>query len=205
MTIATSDLRSAKDQRRMTLTEFLSYDDGTGQRYELVDGVLVEMGAESTINNWIAGFLFGYFIQMGLFSYRIGFKQKIEVPSRYVTARDPDLIIHSEESATAIADRSEACLQQNEPNPLIIIEIVSPGAESTDNYQRDYVQKPREYADRGISEFWRIDPDRKWIQIGNLTAGAYQFETFRDKDKLISTTFPAMNLTVEQVLAAGRS
>ncbi len=197
MTIATD--------RRMNLTEFLTYDDGTEKRYELVDGVLVEMGAESTINNWIAGFLFGYFIQMGLLSYRIGFKQKIEVPSRYVTARDPDLIIHSEESATAIADRTEACLKQNEPNPLLIIEIVSPGTESTDNYQRDYVQKPREYADRGILEFWRVDPDRTWVQVGILTAGAYQFETFKGQDTLVSPTFPRLNLTAAQVLAAGRS
>ncbi len=197
MTIATD--------RRMTLTEFLNYDDGTERRYELVDGVLVEMGAESTINNWIAGFLFGYFIQMGLLSYRIGFKQKIEVPSRYVTARDPDLIIHSEESAAAIANRTEACLNQNEPNPLLIIEVVSPGTESTDNYQRDYVQKPREYADRGILEFWRVDADRQWVQVGILTASAYKFETFRGKDSIVSPTFPALNLTAEQVLAAGRS
>jgi Uma2 family endonuclease len=32
--------------RRMTLEEYLSYDDGTSTRYELV-GVLVEMGAET--------------------------------------------------------------------------------------------------------------------------------------------------------------
>jgi Uma2 family endonuclease len=35
---------------RMTIEEYLNYDDGTDTRYELVDGVLVEMGAESTLN-----------------------------------------------------------------------------------------------------------------------------------------------------------
>lgn len=197
MTIATD--------RRMTLTEFLTYDDGTERRYELVDGVLVEMGAESTINNWIAGFLFGYFIQMGLLSYRIGFKQKIEVPSRYVTAREPDLIIHSEESAAAIADRTEACLKQNEPNPLLIIEIVSPGTESTDNYQRDYVQKSREYADRGIPEFWQVDVDRKWVRVLTLHGKVYQIAQFMGQDTIVAPTFPTLNLTAEQVLTAGRS
>ena len=29
--------------RRMTLQEFLEFDDGSDRRYELVDGVLVEM------------------------------------------------------------------------------------------------------------------------------------------------------------------
>ena len=190
--------------RRMTLEEFLSYDDGTDKRYELVDGVLVEMGAESTTNTIIAGFLFGLFLQMGLPSYRIGFKQKIEVASRYVTARDPDLIVHTEDSFQAIDERKEACLKYGDPNPLIIVEVVSPGDETKDNYQRDYVQKPEEYADRGIGEFWRIDPERKWIQIGVLMAGQYQFTVFKGDDAIVSKSFPSLNLTASQVLRAGR-
>lgn len=31
--------------RRPTLNEYLDYDDGTDARYELEDGILVEMGA----------------------------------------------------------------------------------------------------------------------------------------------------------------
>ncbi len=31
-------------QKKMTLEEYLAYTDGTDYRYELVDGVLVEMG-----------------------------------------------------------------------------------------------------------------------------------------------------------------
>ena len=191
--------------RQMTLQEFLKYDDGTENRYELVDGVLVEMGAESTTNTIIAGFLFGFLIQMGLPSYRIGFKQKIEVASRYVTARDPDLIVHTEESFQAIDERSEACLHYGEPNPLIIVEVVSPGDETKDNYQRDYVQKPGEYAGRRIGEFWRVDPERKWVQIGILISGHYQFTTFRGDDVIVSPAFPALKLTAIQVLRAGRS
>ena len=190
--------------RRMTLEEFLSYDDGTDKRYELVDGVLVEMGAESTTNTIIAGLLFRFFLQMGLPSYRIGFKQKIEVASRYVTARDPNLIVHTEDSFQAIDERKEACLKYGEPNTLIIVEVVSPGDETKDNYQRDYVQKPEEYADRGIGEFWRIDPERKWIQIGVLMAGQYQFTVFKGDDIVVSKSFPSLNLTASQVLRAGR-
>ena len=190
--------------RRMTLEEFLSYDDGTDKRYELVDGVLVETGAESTTNTIIAGFLFGFFLQMGLPSYRIGFKQKIEVASRYVTARDPDLIVHTEDSFQAIDERKEACIKYGEPNPLIIVEVVSPGDETKDNYQRDYVQKPEEYADRGIGEFWRINPERKWIQIGVLMAGQYQFTVFKGDDTVVSKSFPSLKLTASQVLRAGR-
>ena len=41
-------------RRRMTLEEYLTYDDGTDARYELVDGELVEMPSESDVNNAIA-------------------------------------------------------------------------------------------------------------------------------------------------------
>ena len=50
MTVTTDDRRLIQTQQRMTLKEFLAYDDGTEKQYELVDGVLVEMGYECTIN-----------------------------------------------------------------------------------------------------------------------------------------------------------
>jgi Uma2 family endonuclease len=198
MTVAT--------QKRMSLEEYLTYDDGTATRYELVDGVLVEMGAESTINNWIAGFLFGFFIQMGIPAYRLGFKQKVQVKSKYVSARDPDLIIHSEASAAAIDGRTEVCLTLNDANPLVIVEVVSPGAPGEENYERDYVHKPSEYANRKVPEYWIVDPapDRAWVRVGTLVNGAYQFQDFTGKQAIISPTFPGLTLTAEQVLTAGR-
>jgi Uma2 family endonuclease len=190
--------------QRLSLEEYLTYDDGTDTRYELVDGVLVEMVTESTINTQIAGFLHGFFILMGLPSYLIGFKQKIEVKSPHSSARDPHLIIHTDASEAAINGLREACLKRNDPNPLLVIEIASPGPESSENYQRDYVQKPVEYAARGIGEYWLIDPARSVILVGTLTGSAYQYQTFTGPQPLKSTAFPSMVLTAEQVLTAGR-
>ena len=196
MTVATD--------RRMTLNEFLTYDDGTDRRYELVDGVLVEMATESTINTLIAIYIAFAFGKIGFLPYQIGIKQKIEVSSQFVTARDPDLIIHTEESFQAIEGRKEACLNRGEPNPLLVIEVVSPGIESTDNYQRDYIQKPREYADRGIPEMWQIDPLREWVRVGTLNKEEYQFKMYMGEDSIVSPSFPTLNLTASQVLSAGR-
>jgi Uma2 family endonuclease len=202
MTVATDSLRQTEDQRRMTLKEFLTYDDGTDARYELWNGVLVEMGAESRINIRIAIFLIQHLALLGIRSDRIGIKEKVEVRSTFVaTARDADLIIHSEESSLALEGRSESCLTMGDPNPLIVIEIVSPGRENTDNYQRDYVQKPKEYADRGIPEFWQIDPSRAYVRVGTLIDGSYEFETIIDKETIVSPTFPELNLTAAIVLA----
>jgi hypothetical protein len=41
--------------RFRTIDEYLSYDDGTNTRYELVDEELIEIGAESPLNMAIAG------------------------------------------------------------------------------------------------------------------------------------------------------
>lgn len=191
MTIATD--------RRLTLKEFLTYDDGSDRRYELVDGVLVEMGAESRINTRIVVFLIGIFSRL-LGDDNVGVREKIEVKSAFVTARDADLIIHSDASVLALDGRTEACLSLNDPNPIAVIEVVSPGTESTDNYQRDYIRKPREYADRGIPEMWQVDPSRDYVRIGTLIDGAYQFQTFRDNDPIVSPAFSTLKLTAAQVL-----
>ena len=193
MTVATD--------RRMTLKEFLTYNDGTDQRYELVDGVLVKMGAESRINIRIAVFLIQYFSSLGLEDDRIGIKEMIEVKSAFVaTARDADLIIHSKESSLALDGRSESCLTLNDPNPLLVVEVISPGTESTDNYQRDYVQKPREYSERGIPEFWQIDPSRDRVRVLVLNRDSYQVREFKGNEAIISPTFPELNLTVARIL-----
>jgi Uma2 family endonuclease len=192
MTVATD--------RRMTLQEFLTYDDGTDTRYELEDGVLVDMGTEATINTKIVMFLIETFLKV-VPRNRIGIKQHIEVRSHHATARDPDLMIHSVDSAAAIEGLTQACLKYGDPNPLIAIEIVSPGAEGSKNYKRDYEYKPREYADRGMGELWQIDAKREWVQVGTLTDGEYQFATYQGDDAIVSLPFPELALTAAQVLA----
>jgi Uma2 family endonuclease len=195
MTIAT--------QRRMSLEEYLSYDDGTDARYELVDGVLVAMGNESKINTKIAVFLILALGRMGFDAGRIGIKQKIQVESDYVSARDPDLIVHTEASAAAGDDDAEFCLKLDESNPLIVVEVVSPGEPGTLNYDRDYEHKRDEYAARGIPEYWIIDPARKVVLVLTLVNGEYQEATFIGNQAIQSPTFPDLKLTAIDVLTAG--
>ena len=189
---------------RLTIEEFLTYDDGTDTRYELVDGVLVEMGAESTINTLIAGFLFATFLQLGIPAYQIGFKQWIAVSDSTATARDPDLIVHSEASFAAIEGSSQAIVKAGMPNPLLVVEVVSPGKPGEDNYERDYVEKPKEYATRGILEFWQIDPSRLVVAVLTLKDGNYWSREFRGDSRVVSPTFPDLQLTADQILRAGR-
>jgi Uma2 family endonuclease len=189
---------------RLTLKEFLTYDDDSENRYELVDGVLVEMGAESTINTLIAGFLFLQFAGMGIPSYRVGFKQWLEIENSTATARDPDLIVHSEESFAAIEGATQALVPANVQAPMLVVEIVSPGDLKSDNYKRDYIDKRQEYALRGIPEYWIVDPDRAVIVVATLNEKAYTTQEFRTGDRILSVLFPDCQLTAEQVLRGGR-
>lgn len=188
--------------QRFTLEEYLAYDNGTDTRYELVDGVLVEMGAESPLNLDIALFLITVFLQVVPRS-RIGIKNLIAVDSAKVTAREPDLTIHSEASKRSINQEKQAILRLDMPAPLAVIEVVSPGEPGEPNYDRDYIDKREEYAKRGISEFWLIDPVRAVVLVLTLVGDTYKAAEFRGSDRIQSLTFKALNLTAHQVLTAG--
>ncbi len=195
MTIATT--------RPMTLEEYLSYDDGTETRYELVDGVLVEMGAENPQNINIAMFLIVMFAQVTLIQH-IHRGTEIVLPNSKAKTRYPDLLVLSEAGAAALSGKSRSLITLDMPAPALVVEVVSPGEEGTENYDRDYIEKRREYAVRGIPEYWIIDPDRQVILILTLQGQAYQEQRFVGTEIIISPTFPKLALTAEQILTAGR-
>ena len=86
--------------KKMTFAEFLAYDDGTDNLYELENGELIQLPYESELNRRIAMFLLAYFLQQRIPFYRLSMKTEIAVYSRQVGVRSPDLIVFSEELAT---------------------------------------------------------------------------------------------------------
>ena len=190
--------------KRMSLEAYLTYEDGTDSRYELVDGVLVEMGAENPLNPEIAMFRVSYFLQeMAIPFYRLAIEHQIGVSQSQATARQPDLIVHSDESHAAIFDDGKL-LRSGLAAPLLVVEVCSNSKKDQRSYDRDYVEKPVEYAVRGIPEYWIIDPSRALVRVGTLTNGVYQFAEFMGDVVMVSPSFPGLTLTVAQVLTAGR-
>jgi Uma2 family endonuclease len=187
---------------RLTFKEYLDYDDGTDTRYELVNGVLVAMGAESPLNLDIALFLVAIFLQVVPRS-QIGIKNLIAVDSVRATAREPDLTIHSEASKRSISQEKQAFLQLDMPAPLLVVEVVSPGEPGSVNYDRDYVDKRVEYAKRGIPEFWLVDPTRSVVLVLTLAGSNYQATEYRGGDRILSPQFKQIDLTAQQILSAG--
>jgi Uma2 family endonuclease len=170
--------------------------------YELVDGVIVEMGAENTQNINIAIALIvvlAQFISTNLI-YR---GTEIQVDGSSVKSRFPDLMVLTEEGSHALPRNKRSLIVRDMPAPLLVVEIVSPGSEGSDNYQRDYIDKRREYAERGIPEYWLIDPSRALVIMMRLDGTGYQAKEFRGSDRIISPTFPNLELTAEQILNTG--
>ena len=190
--------------RRLTLEEYLIYDDGTDTRYELVDGALIELPPESRQNHKIASFLFEVFIRLGLSSSLLTIGIQIAVNSRKATARQPDFVLLSQECADALEGAGSDIITAAMPVPALVVEVVSPGEPGEDNYDRDYIDKRKEYAERGISEFWLIDPSRSVVIVLSLANGSYKAAEFRGSDRVVSPTFPESGLVTDQVLKAGQ-
>ncbi|NJP12565.1 MAG: Uma2 family endonuclease [Leptolyngbyaceae cyanobacterium RU_5_1] len=183
----------------MTFEEYLNYDDGTDTRYELVNGELIAMPTESDLNDRIATFLFAYFLQLGIPFYCLSMKAQIAVSGTRATARQPDLMVLSEEAATALNGANQRLITHDMPPPLLVVEVVSPNQES-----RDYRHKRTEYAGRHISEYWIVDPIAQKITVLEWVDGLYEEQVYQGDQTLRLPQFSTLNLTAATVLNAGR-
>ena len=186
----------------MTLEAYLEYDDGTETAYELVNGRLVEMTDEHPLNKTIATILLIQFFQLGIPHYRLAIGHEVEVPSEKAPARNPDLTVHTEASAKAILEDGRI-LRQSQPVPLLVVEVASNSVKDQRSYRRDYVEKRREYASRGIPEYWIVDPEAAAVYAFELTKTGYKERRFAAEALIESAVLPDFRLTAAQVLSAG--
>ena len=192
-------MTQAITQPRLTFEEYLSYDDGTDNRYELVDGELIALPPESGRNAWIA---FGLAIQL---VNLLGLKRvahnscEVQVPvlkPGYAENRYPDLLVLKEEHIELTQKRLTITLKM--PPPDLVVEVVSPGKA---NRERDYIDKREQYAARDIPEYWIVDPQADVVIVLRLDAGSYvEVGQFQGSEAIASVGFLELELTAEQVL-----
>jgi len=183
--------------RFSSFEEYLSYHDGTDKHYELFNGELIELPPESGENISILGFLYLQLAQlMGHRRVRWGLELEVrgEPKNRY-----PDLTIIREEHIQQLRSRNTIRLSMQPP--IVVIEAVSLGLS---NRERDYIDKGKQYQDRGIPEYWLIDPARSTVTVLELTDGIYrELGVFRGEDQIRSSVISLLNLTAQQLLQAG--
>ena len=178
--------------------EYLSYDDGTGKRYELFNGELIELPPESGENSGILSFVhFQLVLLMGHRKVRWGVELEVwgEPKNRY-----PDLTVIREEHIQQSQSRNTIRLSM-EP-PLLVIEAVSPGES---NRERDYIAKRKQYQDICIPEYWLIDRIQQTLTVLELKSGIYrELGVFSGSDPIGSSVISGVSLTAQEVLNAGQ-
>ncbi|CBN54368.1 MULTISPECIES: Uma2 family endonuclease [Kamptonema] len=181
--------------KKMSLEEYLNFDDDTDTRYELENGELIVMPPESELNRRIAMFLLIYFAQQGIPPYRLTMKTEIVVNGSRATTRLPDLMVLSEELATALEGTKRSTITIDMPPPLLVVEVVSPRQEN-----RDYRYKRSEYASRGILEYWIVDPMQQGVTVLEWVEGLYEEKVYIGDMSLDSPLFGMLELTAERLL-----
>jgi Uma2 family endonuclease len=188
ITIATKKL--------LTLEEYLAYDDGTETRYELEDGVLVEMPTESPQNCSISRRILYELMKLVALDM-IAYKEiEVVVSEGRAKCRLPDLLVHTTESMAAIAQTNRSLITLDMPSPALVIEIVSPGSQ---NRNRDYRYKHTEYEARAIAEYWIVDPEMQQITVCKWVEGKYEDTILTGEQLITSEVVPDWQLTANQI------
>ena len=180
----------------LTLEEYLAYDDGTDNRYELVDGKLIRMPPESDRNNLIALYLLSEFLKLVPIQLIRHKDTEIVVTGNRTRVRMPDLLILTAELFTAIGGK-RATITPDMPSPVLVVEVVSPGKANRD---RDYRYKRSEYAARGIAEYWIVDPEFARVTVLSLVDGLYEEKVFENQQAIVSEIVPQFSQTAADVL-----
>ena len=175
--------------------EYLNYDDGTDNRYELIDGKLELMNPPTFRHLLISDFIADSFktqiknLKLPWMCFR-----EAGIRTGWRKSRLSDVYVVTSEQVMDFLDESAVC----QSPPLLVVEVVSP-----ESIKRDYRYKRSEYAALEIPEYWIVDPIESKVTVLLLEEGLYEDTEFTGTQKIVSLTFPELNLTVEQVLAAG--
>lgn len=81
----------------------------------------------------------------------------------------------------------------------LVIEVVSSGAE---NRRRDLVVKRQLYGKYGVSEYWVVDPENRFVVIYLLSGQSLdEIATIRDNEEVTTSLLPGFRLKVNSIFA----
>ncbi len=193
-----------------TFEEFLEwYPDGRG-RYELVDGVVVEMNSTGD-HEEVAAFLnrkLNVEIDRLNLPYFIP-RTYLVKPANFISGYQPDILVLDRGALEAEPLWKKSSTITLGSSVKLAVEVVST------NWWDDYGRKLTDYELLGIPEYWIVDyralgarryigsPKQPTLSIYTLVDGEYQVQQFRISDQIQSATFLELNLAAEQIFQAG--
>jgi Uma2 family endonuclease len=194
-----------------TFEEFVAgLPDNSGVRYELHNGNIIEMAQPIGDHEEVKGFLG---VEIPFEIKRLGLpygipNQVIVRPEGKDSGYFPDLLVLNRENLANEKLWKKQSIISNGASIPLVIEVVST------NWRDDYHLKYADYEEMGISEYWIVDyaalggrnfignPKQPTISVCNLVDEEYQISKFRDHERIISQTFPELNLTANQIFQA---
>lgn len=197
--------------QRISFDEFIEwYPENSEHRYELHEGAIVEMakptGKHSEIAGFISGLLFVELARLKLpyFIPRECIVKSVDGESGY----EPDAIVLDRQAVSSEPRWAKESIITLGTSVRLVVEVVST------NWQDDYLTKLRDYEALGIAEYWVVDylglggrlhigyPKQPTFSVYTLIDGEYEVQRYR-AGRITSTTFSALNLSTEDVFAAG--
>ncbi|NEO85079.1 MAG: Uma2 family endonuclease [Spirulina sp. SIO3F2] len=184
----------------------------TSKRYELHDGMIIEMPKPSGSHSNLAGFLieelFLVVLQMGKRGQWTIPKKAIVKANQGKSGYKPDVIVLEQAALKAEPRWAKDSVIENAMSVKLIAEVVST------NWRDDYFKKRADYEEMGIPEYWIVDygalggrnflgsPKQPTLFVHQLVEDEYQVRAFRDNETIVSPTFPELKLTLNAMIQA---
>ncbi len=193
-----------------TFDEFIEwYREDSEVRYELHDGVIVEMLKPRGKHSRVAGFGMKHLniAIENLHKEDIWFipRESIVKTTEGKSGYEPDIIILDATSLINETRWESQSIIESANSVKLIVEVV------ITNWRDNYAKKAADYEEMGIDEYWISDhealggkrfigdPKQPTISVYQLIDGEYQITQFRDDDRIISPVLPTFNLTAKQI------
>jgi Uma2 family endonuclease len=160
-----------------------------GQRYEIVNGVLVMVPAPSWSHQEIALEIASHLrTHVRLTGLGGVFVAPVDVELAPNTVFQPDVVVLLK------ASREKLHEQHIVGAPDLVVEVASPSTRALDR-----LSKYDAYARAGVPEYWIANPEAKTVEVVVLEAGKYHsLGVFQGKAKLPSKIVPGFPVEVEQ-------
>ncbi|MBD2195103.1 MULTISPECIES: Uma2 family endonuclease [Calothrix] len=193
----------------LTVDEFIT-QYGDSDRYELIDGELIDMeptGPHEQVSAFI-GRKLNVEIDTQDVAYLIPHRCLVKLLGTDTAFRPDVIVLDQTQLINEPLWQQEPVITSGKPIRLIA-EVVST------NWQNDYARKVEDYALLGVPEYWIVDylgiggreyigkPKQPTITICTLIQDEYQKRLFHNNEQLVSTVFPNLQLTAQQIFAAG--
>lgn len=192
--------------------EFIAWYPDSLKRYELHRGLIVEMPNPKGKHSEVGGFLvsqFGIEVCRSHFPFFIPRECTVRVDNGD-SAYKPDVIVLDRQTISDDPRWEKESVITKGASARLVVEIVST------NWRDDYAHKFADYEALEIPEYWMVDylglggkryigsPKQPTLSVCQLIDEEYQIQQFRGNERIISPTFPDLQLTASQIFSAGQ-